>query len=142
VTSTPEHPVTDAELATIWLRRIGQPIETDFWAWEMVYDLVDADPERGWSLVTLLVAGASGANLGQVGAGPLEKLVCQHPLAVIDRVESCARHDPKFRECLSTIWLSRGEVPDEVITRIVEVTGGHVSLLPSLEDGPRDGELV
>jgi hypothetical protein len=73
--------------------------------WEAVTDLVWHDPEVGWRLILVMIEMASDEDeLGDIAAGPLEDLLCDHARLVIDRVEERAAHDGRFRWCLSHVW--------------------------------------
>lgn len=82
----------------------GAPVSR-FAAWEKVEELVQTDPEVGWSIVLRLVEEAPDDSvLGSVAAGPLEDLVGKYGNTILERVEEQARRDPKFRRCLTGVW--------------------------------------
>jgi hypothetical protein len=84
----------------------------------MVDALVRKQPEDAWSTILRLVELAPDDRvLANVGAGPLEDLLCLQPHAFIDRVENQARSDAKFRRCLSGVW-GWSSIPDDVQTRM------------------------
>jgi hypothetical protein len=76
-----------------------------FAAWEQVTEIVLRDPEEGWTLALALVdAAPDDWVLCNVAAGPLEDLLKKFCGVLIERVELQARHDPKFRRCLTGVW--------------------------------------
>jgi hypothetical protein len=48
---------------------------------------------------------APGADVGHVGASPLENLLAEHGSVVADRVADRARRDPLWREAVGGVWL-------------------------------------
>ena len=111
--------------------RAGPQDEADFWAWQKVTDTINDGPaEPAWSLVLDLVRAVPDDVLGNVAAGPLEDVVCIHGVELIDRIEVSARRDPRFREALGQIWLEWGELPDDVISRVVAASNDQIKPLP------------
>lgn len=88
------------------------------WAVELVRDWVQEEPEEGWRMILLLVErAADDRTLASVAAGPLEDLLRLHPYVFVDRVETEARRDAKFRRCLSGVW-GWTSIPEDVQARI------------------------
>jgi hypothetical protein len=116
------------ELARAYLKHHRTQDEADFWAFDEVADRVTygEDPHRAWELVLALVEAAEDTNLGYVGAGPLEDLVTRFGPQLIAEIESQARRDPKFRACLGTIWLSKGNLPADILSRVVVASNGQI----------------
>jgi hypothetical protein len=80
-------------------------------AWLAVQELLERDPDEGWSIVRTLVERApSDETLGMVAAGPLEDLLRQHGPVLIDRVEEESRKSDRLRLALSGVWGLRGSV--------------------------------
>jgi hypothetical protein len=100
-----------------------------FEAWEIVHETVADDAEAGWDLVVKLVEAAPDDKiLAAVAAGPLEDLIGNWSVTVIDRVETQARRDPKFRRCLTGVWLP-SQVRPEFADRIKKYTSTVVDPL-------------
>ena len=79
--------------------------DTNFWAFNELADLMRDDPDEAWQITVELVTRASDEEaLGYVAAGALEDLICAHPDAMIDRVESRARQDARFRKAIARVW--------------------------------------
>jgi hypothetical protein len=76
-----------------------------------------------------LVEAADDRALGYVGAGPLEDFVLQFGQSSITRLEEQARRSPRFRECLSTIYLSHGSLPPAILERVVKASNGQIKPL-------------
>jgi hypothetical protein len=126
-----ELPIGDSnldELASTWLRHAMDKNPADFWAWERVNEIVRTSARDGWELVLSLVQRAPDNLLENVAAGPLEKLVTHHGPEVVDKVVKTARTNERFRNCLSQIWLSKGEVLPYVERQLQEVTGGRIQV--------------
>ena len=125
--------LSNSELITAYLRHYRTNADSDFWAWEEVKERVlwGTDAHAAWHLVQSLVSAADETSLGYVAAGPLEDLVTAHGVVLINELEAAARQDPKFRECLGHIWLSEGELPPEILARVVRASGGRIKPLPA-----------
>jgi len=86
-----------------------------FLAWEKVDELIRVDPEAGWTLTLELIEAAPNVEvLANVAAGPLEDLLSRSPERFIDRVETQARRDAKFRRCLTGVWGLPSSVNDRL----------------------------
>ena len=118
--------LSSEEWAAIWLRQSREKREEDFWAWEELTWTVIDDPERAWPVILQLVEQAVDADLEFIGAGPIEHLVEYHGTAFIDRIESTAASNERFREALATIWLNKWKQDPEVVTRTVAASGGVI----------------
>jgi hypothetical protein len=78
-----------------------------FRAWQEITNLVVSEPESGWNAVlSLIELAVNDWQLASIAAGPLEDLLVHHPELFIDRVDEAARRNPRFRRCLSGVWLS------------------------------------
>ncbi len=109
-----------------WIRHALLRDPADFWAWDRASAIVRADAEEGWALVKALVEVAPDRLLGGIAAGPLEELIRHHGPALVDRVESRARRDERFRESLAQIWLGTGAVPEVIERRLQQATGNRI----------------
>lgn len=85
-----------------------------------------------WELVLTLLRLAPDDDLGFYAAGPLENLVSRRAVELIGEIEAEARRDPRFRSALGCIWLSRGDMPDDILARVVAASGGAINPLPPL----------
>jgi len=56
-------------------------------------------------------------TLGYVAAGALEDLICKHADAMIDRVESRARQNARFRKAVARVW-GWTRIPKEIRARL------------------------
>ena len=83
--------------------------DTNFWAVNELADLMRDDSDGAWQIIVELVGRASDEEtLGYVAAGALEDLICTHPDAMIDRVESRARQDARFCKAIARVWDGHG----------------------------------
>jgi len=87
-----------------------------------------------WELVTTLLRAAPDEELETCAAGPLEDFVRLRAPELIDEIEREAERDPRFRWALGCIWLSHGEMPDDILDRVVRASGGEIYLLPPLAE--------
>ena len=125
-----------AELARAYLKHHRTQAKGDFWAFEEVGDRVtsdDAAPEDAWAVVLALVVEADEDSLGYVGAGPLEDFVRRVGTAFIDQIEAESRRDPKFHRCLGRVWLSHGDLPPAILSRVVTASGHAIRPLGTRE---------
>ncbi|MGH7626696.1 MAG: DUF6869 domain-containing protein [Gemmatimonadaceae bacterium] len=114
---------------------LGPGDEEYFWGWEAVTDFVNSrSAAEACELVLELLDRASEAEVGSVIAGPLEDLVCRHGTSLIGDIERRAVTDDYFRWALGGIWLSKGELPDDVLGRIVRASGDAIKPTPPLEE--------
>ena len=122
------------ELATAYLKHYRTKSEKDSWAFDEVFDRVTAaraTAADAWSLVLTLIELADEDSLGYVGAGPLEDAVRHFGVELIDQLEVQARLDPKFRAALGVIWLSYGDLPPNILSRVVAASDGRIQPLGS-----------
>lgn len=88
----------------------------NFWAWQIVADLLE-DRDVSWSMILdLLSAADDDEALGVVAAGPLEDWVKGHAVETIDRIEREADGSDRFRAALGGIWVW-SDLPDETFER-------------------------
>lgn len=101
---------------------------------ELIYD----DPEGAWPVLLSLIGEVDerdGQMLDFIGAGPLEDFVVKHGTRFIDRIDAEAYSRPIFRQCLSYIWLSEGELPDGVLRRLLAITNNSIFVTPRGNSG-------
>jgi hypothetical protein len=95
----------DIELVTKCLEYFATKDPSLLWSAARIDEIVRADPEHGWSLTLQLIeAATTDFLLAIIAAGPLEDLLGHHGILVVDRVETYARRDSKFRNALSCVW--------------------------------------
>jgi 3-dehydroquinate synthase class II len=85
-----------------------------FWAWEEVEDLIAARGEEAVDLVVAL-ADADDAELGYLGAGPVESLLSSQPPppeVVLCRLEEAARSNPRVRVAVGSVWWDEEDEPE------------------------------
>jgi hypothetical protein len=74
-------------------------------ATQVMHALIDIKTEDAWSHILSLIEHAQSEDtLKLIGAGPLEDLLRDHADEFIERVESKAASDPKFKIGLSNVW--------------------------------------
>jgi hypothetical protein len=87
-----------------------------------------------WELVTALLRAVPDERLETYAAGPLEDLVRLRAPELIDEIEREAQRDARFRWALGCIWMSHGEMPDDILDRVVRASGGEIKPLPPLKE--------
>jgi Family of unknown function (DUF6869) len=102
--------------------RYEPPREESFWAWQALFDLTHQDPEAAWTITLDLIRAAPDDQvLADIASGPLEALIQYAHATLMDRVDTAARQDPKFRRCLTGVWLGT-ETPAVVRDRVSKYT--------------------
>ena len=98
-----------------------------YWAWEEVASMVEKRPVGAIELlVELAEAAPSPADIGAVGAGPIEDLIDWHHAVLgsadgrplVEGLGQAARRSPNFRQALGSVWYDSDEVPDHVRDQI------------------------
>ena len=79
--------------------------------------------------VELLNRARSEEALGQLSAGPLERLISKNGRAIIDRLEAESSTTPRLRELLNGVY--RIDVADDVWERVVQISGRRRQIKPS-----------
>jgi hypothetical protein len=77
-----------------------------FWAWEVVTDLVETDPERAWRILLQALALCSEEHEYIIGAGPLEDLLVREPRRFAKRVAERLHSDGRFQAAFAVIIFS------------------------------------
>jgi hypothetical protein len=124
--SSPKTNFTDEELVAGYLASIadGGGDSPHFWASGEVTELVGTDPERAWRLMVQMVRKSDNDTaLACVAAGPLEDLLAWSGPLFIERTETLAGSEPKFREALTIIYTSR--MTPEIRKRVEQAIGGN-----------------
>lgn len=93
-------------------------IEPYFWAIERLFELVDDEPEKAWSVIQEIRAATHDHQvLANLAAGHFEDLFNIHGAQFIDRIEVLAGEDVEFRHFLGGVWPDR-DLPDELVNRL------------------------
>lgn len=112
--------IADAWIKLYYLPEESEERERNFWAFERLGDLCRDDPEAAWRVIEeILQKDSTDVILSNLGAGPVEELLVAHSQRFIDRLESRAERDAKFRKLLGVVWQS--EIPEDVWKRIKAV---------------------
>lgn len=118
-------PEEQERLVRTFLRYQRTGRESRSWADDRMRDLVMVQPEEAWPLIRAIVAAVDDERtLCGIGAGVLENLVRDHGAQFIDRIESAARGDAKFRVALSCVWASESPVGSR-IAKVLEAPNGR-----------------
>ena len=112
--------------------RIWDPADPDTAAYDALHRLVFGGPAaEAWPLVLALLRATPDGELDVQAAGPLEDLVRVHGAALVGEVEAEAARDERFRWALGCIWLREGDLPPDVLRRVVAASGGAIKPLPA-----------
>lgn len=96
--------------------------DRQLWAMVKLLRMAEEDPAEALAIIVELMKRATSENaIGQLTAGPLERLVSANGRAVIDSLEATAERQPRLRRMLAGIY--RIDVPDDVWRRIVSISG-------------------
>ncbi len=115
-------PNDKAKLATAWIElqktELGsQRHEALFWSHDQLWELTHNDPETALDVIlTIFRADDSTTIQENLSAGPLEDLLVYHGSAYIERIESEAARNPRFRHLLGGVW--KNAMTDEVWKRV------------------------
>ncbi|MEZ0260355.1 MAG: DUF6869 domain-containing protein [Alphaproteobacteria bacterium] len=95
----------------------SEEVDPHFWASELLFELVDGDPERAWPIL-LAIRNATDDQqvLAHLAAGHFEDLINMHGYKFIDRIEALAKEDKDFRHFIGGIWPDR-EMPQDLLDR-------------------------
>ncbi len=105
------------EVIDIWLKHQKTKEDKYFCGWEILQDMVMADPELLWKITLKFIErDVSDEALYLYAAGPLEDLLSEHGPKFIDRVELEARRHPQFRKLLGGVWM--GDKNKDVTKRV------------------------
>jgi len=114
---------------------VWDPHDPDQAAYDALEEAVShAPPAVAWELVLTLLRSGPDEELGNFAAGPLEDVVRTRAPALIDLIEAEAERDPRFRWALGCIWLYRGDMPDDILARVVRASGGAIKPMPPMEE--------
>lgn len=97
--------------------RGSESYEALFWSHEQLSELTRNDPESALEIIlAILLTNDPDVILANLAAGPLEDLLVHHGPTFIDRVESEASQNPKFRHLLGGVW--QNAMTDEIWNRV------------------------
>jgi hypothetical protein len=116
---------TDGDLIAAWLDANScTGGEDSFWAVEELnYERAYERPEQAWPIILELIRLSPGEDITAIiAAGPLENLLCTHGPDFIERVETQASTDRRFRHCLAGVWGSN-RMPPEIYARMRMAVG-------------------
>lgn len=99
------------------------------WAFVEFVKLADTEPNTALDLILEIAARHPEEKvLGQLEAGPLERLLTTNGRSMIDRIETVSTKHPVLRELLNGVY--RIDVPQDVWERIVRISGRERQMKP------------
>lgn len=103
----------------VFRERKGQD---NFWAFEEMDHLCRSQPDLCWDLILQILETPHHESIETaLAAGPLEDLIAKHGARFIERIESRAKTDAKFKDLLGGVW--QNETPKELWARVEAVRG-------------------
>jgi hypothetical protein len=121
------------KLAIEWMRYAAEKTPDTAESWVRARMLAEQEPERAWELTQELISRVPDQLLDHVSANILEHIVEYHAVRFVDRLEAQAKVDPRFRECLSTVWVVDDYAAPDVLERINAATGNRLEIIPRAE---------
>lgn len=97
---------------------------------DAIREALSDDRARAWTLILQLIADAPEDTVPYAGAGPLEDFVCRCAPEFIEQIEHEHAQNPRFREALFEIWLTRGKLPTDVEARLARLLGPRFEFFP------------
>lgn len=102
------------------------------------FQIVDRTVRNGpapqaWELIVEVLRQTPDEELGFEGSGRLEDFVRAHGAAMIEQIEREAERDERFRWALGFVWLFVGDLPSDVLARVVQASGGVIKPLDRSE---------
>ena len=119
---------SDEEIAKDWIaleyaEEGSETHESKFWAYMTLDELRVEEPERCWLILNnILEMDSSDLILMNLAAGPLEDLLGSHGVDFIERIESVAKSDIRFRTMLKMVW--RNNISEAVWLRVQKIVKG------------------
>jgi hypothetical protein len=91
-----------------------------WWAWDTVFEWSCEKPDQTFLFVLAVLNTDSSTKIMQnLSAGPLEDLLSNFGMQIIDAIEVEAKSNPKFASLLGGVWKS--SMADEVWARVQSV---------------------
>jgi hypothetical protein len=112
----------DTDIARSWIamHRAGKGSDAqnaNFWAHMALDDLRDSNLERYWKIINeIRRLDDSDSILSNLAAGPLEDLLASSGSAFIERCETLAKVDDRFKVMLGMVW--KNSIPDDIWERV------------------------
>ena len=98
--------------------------ESMFWAFNEMVDTVRDKPFEALEVILEILKIAEEEQvLANLAAGPLEDLLAEHGIVVIDRIIELAKSDPRFRDLLQGVWGNSVDPRVWKMIRATETTG-------------------
>ena len=78
--------------------------DKEYWAYEVMDNLVTYEPLRAWKLVLdILATDSSEPIVNAIGAGLVEDMLCKHGEILIDLIEFEAQNNSQLRKALRVV---------------------------------------
>jgi hypothetical protein len=114
--------ITEAWIAMSLAPQGSEAYESNFWAFNAIWDLCKEAPLDAWEVILCLTEKATSQKLlAAIGSGPLEDLMCDHGEKLIPLVEQEAVRNKKFLGVMGSVWLDANDTP--VWRKFYEIAG-------------------
>lgn len=95
-------------IASAWLRYQADKDEADWWAADLVIDwALDDQLDALWRIVVAVCARVDEndvSRISDIGAGPLEDMLCKFGDAAMDLIEPAVADNPTLLKALAAVW--------------------------------------
>jgi hypothetical protein len=105
------------QIAEAWIAMhiagTNSPIyEENFWAYEQLDNFIHNDPQQALDVILKVIEiNSSELILSNLGAGPIEDLMCYKGNEVISKIKDEAKGNANFKKALASTWLDSNDTP-------------------------------
>ncbi len=86
--------------------------ENNFWAFEQLDNLIHNNPQMALKVIIKAIEiNSSELILSNLGAGPIEDLMCYKGNEVINLIKDEAKRNASFKKALASTWLDSSDTP-------------------------------
>ena len=117
---TPELVPSIAELVDRWLRFYVEGDDTCFGAKDELETMISERPDTALAVIEELVMKVpTDKEVGVIGAGPLEYLLCDAGPRIVDSLVNDAKKNPRLKAALGNVW--QFNIDADVWTKVMTV---------------------
>ena len=111
------------------MTREEQNDDDDYSALYVIDELIHDHPDRAWRILCRLCDAAPLSLVPDIGIRDLENFMHLHGDRFVAEIEEQARSSERFRLALANVWLPRNLFSPQISERLVEASGGELTLL-------------
>lgn len=121
---------TDDLVVRAFLHALIVPTEDEgSWAANVWRDLSWSDPLRAWHILSEVICRAPADRLSDLGLGELETFLHSHGVEFVGQIEQRAGSNPNFRIALSSVWLTKGALPQDIEDRLQHASRNTMTIV-------------